>query len=684
MLRLMRPKCLNSLAGFQAGSNPASFFSTSGIVETPEKDSKSLAYLEDETDGLALSPLQRKHLKSAQMSHEDWDRLHLETKYLRDLNIQGPDDVTPRALEEIDQLVHELITEVMKEPESKDVDDRKHLQNIPLDAEEFFLTRPHNTRSYDLLLKVHASKHKLTEGLKVYERMSSAGVVPDIETFLNVFGLFSAKACKQTVVNVSSHHYTRFNLLVKRVKGFWNELKKSGIEQNVQAYGAYINALGNLEHVDEAFKVFEEMTRKQIIPNEVIYTSLIMACHRAGQPQRATETYKEMFKSGITGDLLTFNSMIRSCGEEWNSEGAIAFFHQMEVFGIEPSLYTYTNLIYACAQRADYIVKAFEYYDRAMANGFRPDAVLLNILMNAASRAGDLVAAETIFKQFKQYGVQRDVITYNTYLWVVSRTMGKENLLRLGDRVWTKRDRLALAEDVFAKIEKSGLKPDRRTLNNLLGVYCNGGFRDEATNVISTLFRKYDEVEDYFSFMHMIRLYKYHNDLRQMLLYFSQMKALGIQPAPLTYHYLLKECRQQRDTFAGVAVLREMAQKDFKAYREDAFPFAHLIQDPLDPEPLRIKYIGYDDSYLTSPKHKKELEEAEVLREKLLAPQSSKVAQELAKKNWGNDPKFHPLNPYFAEAVVQSTWKPEDIRFFTARREMKKKAHKFTRMRYRL
>jgi len=57
------------------------------------------------------------------------------------------------------------------------------------------------------------------------------------------------------------------------------------------------------------------------------------------------------------------------------------FFEEMEQFSMMLTKVTWSCLIDACARRDDYYEKAFELYDRAIANGYKPDQLLFLALL---------------------------------------------------------------------------------------------------------------------------------------------------------------------------------------------------------------------------------------------------------------------------------------------------------------
>merc|ERR1740117_1927365 len=431
------------------------------------------------------------------------------------------------------------------------------------------------------------------------------------------------------------------------------------------------------------FKLFETMkTVDFIIPNEVIYTSLIVGCWKAGQAERAEETYKEMFEHGYLGDPLTYNTLIRVSAEHGNCEGAMGWWQKMQHFDIEASLYTFTNLIYACSQRPDYHTKAFEYYEICLGRGHTPNNRLMDVVLNACAKRGDISAAQRIWQQFTEFNLKPDIISYNTFIWTIAKKMAVQEW-RSGTDVWSREDRLMLADDLFKEVcARSDMTPDRRTLNNMLAVYTNGKMTEQAAGMFLNAYEKFGELLDYWSHMHMITMHCRVQDLTEAFKYFALMKSKDIKPSQHTFATLLKCCNRNQDAFAGAAVLREMMIAGHRACKYDAFPFAHLINDKdIAPEKrIKVRYEVMSETAFIKPRQKRALKEAEQLREELLAEAPSKQSAEWKKQNWGNDVKYHPLNPRFAENIVNQNAKGQDIDYERSRNHMNRRRLQMSRM----
>ena len=100
-------------------------------------------------------------------------------------------------------------------------------------------------------------------------------------------------------------------------------------------------------------KVFEEMKREGIEPDNHTYNATISALGKGGQGWEALKVFDKMEGEGIERDTRTYNATISALGKEWNNywgalEMALEVFEEMKREGIERDTHTYTATISAC------------------------------------------------------------------------------------------------------------------------------------------------------------------------------------------------------------------------------------------------------------------------------------------------------------------------------------------------
>ncbi|PIA34725.1 hypothetical protein AQUCO_03700179v1 [Aquilegia coerulea] len=87
------------------------------------------------------------------------------------------------------------------------------------------------------------------------------------------------------------------------------DLLKSGIQPDIRLYNHILNLYGKCGSLDDARKVFDEMSEH----NVVSWTSMIAGYTQNCREKDAMEMYVEMRRSGVVPDQFAFGSVVRAC-----------------------------------------------------------------------------------------------------------------------------------------------------------------------------------------------------------------------------------------------------------------------------------------------------------------------------------------------------------------------------------
>ncbi|KAF8408263.1 hypothetical protein HHK36_007412 [Tetracentron sinense] len=141
---------------------------------------------------------------------------------------------------------------------------------------------------------------------------------------------------------------------------------------------ALINMYCKCGVVEEALKVFDRMTRKNVLS----WTALISGLAMNGMGQRALEVFYEMLKSGIRPDSVTFVGVLTACSHGGLVNEAQKHFHEMRRnYGIFPRLEHYGCMVDVLG-RAGLVNEALDFIKNMP---IEPDAALWAALLNACS-----------------------------------------------------------------------------------------------------------------------------------------------------------------------------------------------------------------------------------------------------------------------------------------------------------
>ena len=186
---------------------------------------------------------------------------------------------------------------------------------------------------------------------------------------------------------------------------------------NSETYTSLIYVCVKLRRLDEAFKHFEEMTAKQILPDARTYAHLIKGCGRTRQVRRG-EAFFRLLKSRnapYVYDRRVYNAMINmyahAKGPSHILLPAVAapawhVFEEMMHRGVQPDEVTYNSLIYLCSRVKPVDIKrAVAALGEMEAVGIPVTGVTLSTISQVLGKAGKIDAASNLILEHIGRGV---------------------------------------------------------------------------------------------------------------------------------------------------------------------------------------------------------------------------------------------------------------------------------------
>lgn len=337
-----------------------------------------------------------------------------------------------------------------------------------------------DTVTWNTMISGYARSGKMDEALGVFNEMQEKNVVSwnaivagflgngDVRSAVEYFEMMpkrdGASLCGFVSGLISNGELDKAaNFLVE------NGDKGYGGGDLIKAYNTLIAGYGQKGRVDDARRLFDNITSLGFKKNLVTWNSMIMCYVKAGDVVSARELFEKMgerdifsWNTVITGyvnvldmneafklfqkmpkpDILSWNSIISGFSEtgdlemacdlfrkmryknlvSWNSmisgyeknkdcEGAIRLFVEMQSEGVKPDRHTLSSLLSVCAESADLQLgmQIHQYVVKLVI----PDVPLNNSIITMYSRCGAIIDAKSIFDEMKH---KRDVISWNAII----------------------------------------------------------------------------------------------------------------------------------------------------------------------------------------------------------------------------------------------------------------------------
>eukprot|EP01018_Ginkgo_biloba_P021393 Gb_16101 [translate_table: standard] len=169
-------------------------------------------------------------------------------------------------------------------------------------------------------------------------------------------------------------------------------------QRDVVSWNAMISAYASQGPSQEALKLFYQMQRTSIQPNQFTFASVLPACANLAALEQGMEIHKEIIRSGILCDIVVESAVLDMYAKCGNIEKARNLFHKMP----QRNAVSWTSMIagYAMHGRPKEALKLFEQMQHS---GINPNHVTLVCVLSACCHAGLVDKGQHYFDCMSQY-----------------------------------------------------------------------------------------------------------------------------------------------------------------------------------------------------------------------------------------------------------------------------------------
>lgn len=181
-----------------------------------------------------------------------------------------------------------------------------------------------DTWTYTTLSKVCSRAGLMKKPTEILDMMHKDQVNPDVIVFTAMIdGLSKAR------------NLTKDEVLLEKTK-LVMEMKKQRVKPNPVTYGALIDLSVAAGDLIGARYYFDEMKRNGVEPNMAIYGMLLHGFERLGDPSKKSEyltpcleLFREMEKKGVLPDALIFKSLLFVCANAGDLDAALMIWSKL-------------------------------------------------------------------------------------------------------------------------------------------------------------------------------------------------------------------------------------------------------------------------------------------------------------------------------------------------------------------
>lgn len=259
----------------------------------------------------------------------------------------------------------------------------------------------------------------------------------------------------------------------KRREAFriFNDLKNRGYAPDMVMYTTMINGLCKMKLLGDARKLWFEMIQKGFKPNQYTYNTLIHGYLTTNRLSEAENLYKQMCDKGYGETTVTYNTMIYGLCLYGRVEEAHNLFNEMAKKGVAHDVVTYNSLIQGFCKNGK-IAEGLQFLYELLKQGLQPSPASYTVLIEKLCEIGHVLEAKSLWNDMQYRGIKPAASTHDSViLGLINQGYVTEGL------------------DWLSSMMKSSLRPRRKTLEKLIYHLSQADKLDDSLSILDYMFR---------------------------------------------------------------------------------------------------------------------------------------------------------------------------------------------------
>ncbi|KAK4783097.1 hypothetical protein SAY86_007471 [Trapa natans] len=261
---------------------------------------------------------------------------------------------------------------------------------------------------------------------------------------------------------------------VDRAREVYKMMDEYNIKGTPEVYTIAVNCCSLNADWEFAKRVYSDMIKKQVVPDEMFLSALIDVAGHARKIDAAFEVLNNARNDGMQLGIISYSSLMGACSNAKSWKKALDVYEDMKSIKVKPTISTMNALITALCD-GDQLPKAMDILREMATFDVHPNAVTYSILFVASDKKDDLEAGNALFAQAKEDGVLPNITMCRCLIGMCLRRY--EKACTLGESVssvntgwpqinnkWTK-----LALTVYRESIAAGIIPTNEVVSQILG-----------------------------------------------------------------------------------------------------------------------------------------------------------------------------------------------------------------------
>lgn len=316
---------------------------------------------------------------------------------------------------------------------------------------------------------------------------------------------------------------------------------------SMHTYASLIKAHGMNRQLSLAWKLWEDVTTRNPTsqpPSEHLYSQMIDVLVSNGRLNDAARLFQDMKAArgrqsvGSHAFSVAYALLIRGYAQRKECSQALSCYDEMKRNGAKVGLVILNTLVDACCRVGDMSSAAQVFRDMVGAD-CTPDLITYSTLIKGYCVRGEMDEAIELFSCMRQKGIVPDAIVFNSLL----DGAAKKQLLKL-------------CEQIVYEMEEAGLKPSNHSLSILIKLYGREHDVEKAFDVFKQFPLKYGFRPNAAVFTCLMSTCISNGQLQRAFDLLTQMVKAGQKPDEKTFSTLLRGSIRSQSVESVLELLR--------------------------------------------------------------------------------------------------------------------------------
>ncbi|CAI0394701.1 unnamed protein product [Linum tenue] len=395
-----------------------------------------------------------------------------------------------------------------------------------------------NQTSCSIVVMAYVKNNMVDEAMKVLrEKRWKDGVFEDnlyhllicsckelgnLENAVEIYTLMPKSDINQPNLHISCTMIDIYTTMGRFDEGeeLYLKMKSSGIAMDLIAFNIVVRMYVKSGSLKQACDVLESMEKqKDVVPDVYLYLDMLRIYQRTGLSSKLKDLYYNLLKSDIVWDQELYNCVINCCANALPVDELSRLFNEMIRQGFVPNTVTF-NVMLNIYGRSGQFEKAEEMLQMARKRGL-VDAISYNTIIAAYGRSKDFKKMAATVRTMQLDGFSVSLEAFNSMLDAYGKEGQTESF-----------------QSVLQRMKESSCSLDAYTYNIMLNVYGERGWIDEVEGVLTEL-RQCGLRPDICSYNTLIKAYGVAGMVENAVSLVKEMRDNGVEPNKITYTNLI-------------------------------------------------------------------------------------------------------------------------------------------------